>query len=64
MRIFGEYSFLEDSRYVSQAKNAQGKNSHTVARVNSSELGKSGTEHRSRAAATRASQRPRLLRRA
>ena len=40
-RIFGEYAFLEDSRYASQAKNARGKNSHTVATVNSSELGKS-----------------------
>jgi hypothetical protein len=40
-RNFGEYAFLEDSRYASQAKNARGKNSHTVARVNGSELGKS-----------------------
>jgi hypothetical protein len=40
-RIFGEYTFLEDSRYASQAKNARGKNSHTVATVNGSELGKS-----------------------
>jgi len=40
-RNFGEYAFLEDSRYASQAKNARGKNSHTVAAVNSSEPGKS-----------------------
>src|SRR5262249_62354016 len=40
-RNFGEYAFLEDSRYASQAKNARGKNSQTVATVNSSELGKS-----------------------
>jgi hypothetical protein len=40
-RNFGEYAFLEDSRYASQAENARGKNSQTVARVNGSELGKS-----------------------
>src|SRR5262249_14549729 len=40
-RNFGEYAFLEDSRYASQAKNARGKNSQTVSTVNSSELGKS-----------------------
>src|SRR5262249_32653617 len=36
--IFGEYAFLEDSCYASQAKNARGKNSHTVARVSGGEL--------------------------
>jgi hypothetical protein len=41
MRSFGEYAFLEDSRYASQAKNARGKNSHTVARVSGGELGAS-----------------------
>src|SRR5262249_45850750 len=40
-RSFGEYAFLEDSRYASQAKNARRKNSHTVATVSSSGLGKS-----------------------
>jgi hypothetical protein len=40
-RNFGEYAFLEDSRYASQAKNARGKNSQTVATVSNSELGKS-----------------------
>src|SRR6516225_7341110 len=40
-RNFGEYAFLEDSRYASQAKNAQRKISHTVATVSSSEMGKS-----------------------
>jgi len=40
-RNFGEYAFLEDSRYASQAENARRKNSHTVATVSSSELGKS-----------------------
>jgi hypothetical protein len=62
-RIFGEYAFLEDSRYASQAKNARGKNSHTVARVNGSERGKSAAEIRSPdAATTRASRRPRTTR--
>jgi len=54
-RIFGEYAFLEDSRYASQAKNERGKNSHTVARVSGGQLVKSATERRSPdAAATRA----------
>jgi hypothetical protein len=54
-RIFGEYAFLEDSRYASQAKNTRGKNSHTIARVSGGELVKSATERRSPdAAATRA----------
>src|SRR5262249_46802147 len=39
-RNFGEYAFLEDSRYASQAKNARRKNSHTAATVSSSEPGK------------------------
>jgi hypothetical protein len=46
-RSFGEYTFLEDSRYTSQAKNARRKNSHTIATVNSTELGKSSAEVRS-----------------
>jgi hypothetical protein len=46
MRIFGEYAFLEDSRYTSQAKNAAAVNlmsllrfsSGFVARMSASEI--------------------------
>src|SRR5262249_57417387 len=36
-RIFGEYAFLEDSRYANQTENAGGENSDIVQRANGSE---------------------------